>query len=179
MEPASTDHLVNVVCFSALSFLRNFDLLDHVIDFSPGWSECLSRCIFISLVLLHLHGVLDLLGRLIDSSRLQDSERVHLNCVHQHHNASCATPRHACRCLLLHPSREDVFGLRHRRINPRLSSTVSRISCGTSCWTSRASTSLALPRARSSAAHLNNLGPRSSATMCGADLVLGWCIAAL
>ena len=61
------DHLVHVLAaFSGISNLRNFDLLDHVIDFSPGWSDSLSLHFHPNVsVLLHLHVVLDMHRRLI------------------------------------------------------------------------------------------------------------------
>ena len=54
-----TSITLSMYCFSGISDLRNFDLLD--IDFSRGWSGSHSLHFHLDdLVLLHLHGVLDL-----------------------------------------------------------------------------------------------------------------------
>ena len=50
-------------CFSGISILSNFDLLDHVIDFYLEWSDSLSLHFHLDdLVLLHLHEVFDSLA---------------------------------------------------------------------------------------------------------------------
>ena len=51
----------SMYCFLGISILGNFDLLDHVIDFSPEWSDSLSLHFYHDgLVLLHFHEVFDL-----------------------------------------------------------------------------------------------------------------------
>ena len=74
MIPRSRRSPCSMWCFSGISSLGSCLLLDHVIDFSSGWSDSLSLHLHLDdLVLLHSHGF-SRLAHLIGSSVLEDFE---------------------------------------------------------------------------------------------------------